>query len=187
MKLSRALFGILLIFMADQISKWWIVESVIKPEVMPGDANVSPMPFIQWLISVQDQMPFGRIEIFPFFNLVMVWNKGISFGLFNDHGDYGPLLLTLMAGAIAVGFFIWLLRCKSALTAMALVGIIGGAIGNMVDRIRFGAVADFLDVHAFGWHWPAFNIADSTISIGIALLLLDSLFFEHRKKASVKP
>lgn len=182
MKLTRAALIILLIFVADQVSKWWIVEAVIKPRTLPPEANASAMPFLQWLISAQDQMPFARIEILPFFNIVMVWNKGISFGLFNDHGDYGPLLLTIMAGVIAVVFSIWLTRSKNPFTSLSLALIIGGALGNMLDRIRFGAVADFLDFHIFGAHWPSFNIADSAITVGIAILLIHSLFFDKKPK-----
>jgi signal peptidase II len=83
---------------------------------------------------------------------------------------------------IAIGFFIWLLRCQRWQTALALVLVIGGAVGNIIDRVRFGAVADFLDFHAFGWHFPAFNLADSAITVGIAFLLIDSLFFEPKQK-----
>ena len=182
MKLSRALFGILLIFIADQVSKWWVVEGMIKPENMPADADVSAMPFIQWIITAQEQLPFTKIDVLPFFNIVMVWNKGISFGMLTNHHAYGPYILTALSGVIAVGFFIWLLRCRRVMTALSLVMIIGGALGNMLDRLRFGAVADFLDFHAFGWHFPAFNLADSAITVGIALLLIDSLFYDPKHK-----
>lgn len=181
----KFLFAILIVFVADQLSKWWIVETVIKPHLYPLDHDVSAMPFLLWLGSAGPQLPFARLEVFPFFNIVMVWNKGISFGLFNQAGDYGPLILTLVSGAIALAFLVWLMRCSRLGTALALILIIGGAVGNIVDRLRFGAVVDFLDFHLFGWHWPAFNIADSAITIGIALLLIDSLFFEPKEKKAV--
>lgn len=189
MKLSRALFGIVFIFIIDQITKWWIIESVIKPDILPATADASMMPFFEWLLRTQDQMPFARIDILPFFNIVMVWNKGISFGLFTQHGDTGPLLLSAFSAIVAAGLFIWLLRAPRMLTALALVLVIGGALGNILDRLRFGAVADFLDIHAFGWHWPAFNMADSCITIGIAMLLIDGLFFDktHSKKEKEAP
>lgn len=182
MKMSRAALIVLFIFIADQISKWWVVESIIKPLTMGRDAVSSPMPFLQWLTTTQDQMQFARVEILPFFNLVMVWNKGISFGIFNGHSEYGAILLTLMAGVIAVAFSFWLARSKNPVTSLSLTLIIGGALGNMVDRIRFGAVADFLDFHLFGAHWPSFNIADSAITVGIAILLVHSLFFDKNTK-----
>lgn len=178
----KFLFAILIVFIADQVSKWWIVETLIKPHLYPLDHDVSAMPFLLWLTSAGAQLPFTRIEVLPFFNIVMVWNQGISFGLFNQAGDYGPLILTLISGGIALAFLVWLMRCARLGTALALILIIGGAVGNIVDRLRFGAVVDFLDFHVLGWHWPAFNVADSAITIGIALLLVDSLFFEPKEK-----
>jgi signal peptidase II len=173
---------IALIFIADQISKWWVIEHIIKSRVLPERMDASGMPFLQWLTTAQGQLPYVQIDLLPFFNLVMVWNKGISFGLFNDHSTYGPLLLIILACIIVAVFCVWLRRTTSALTAAGLVLIIGGALGNMLDRVRFGAVADFLDFHLFGYHWPAFNIADSAICIGIAMLLIYSLFFETKTK-----
>ncbi len=115
-------------------------------------------------------------EVTGFFNLVMVWNRGVSFGMFGGLGEIGPWILSALATAIAIGLSVWLWRADTRLIGTALGLIIGGAIGNVIDRIRFGAVVDFLDVHAFGYHWPAFNIADSAITIGVGLLLIDSLF-----------
>ncbi len=176
--------AIFLIFFSDQVSKWWVVEHVVKSRVLPERADASGMPFLQWLLTAQDRMPYTQIDILPFFNLVMVWNKGISFGLFNGDTTYGPLLLLTLATGIVVAFIVWLHRTNSPLTACGLIFIIGGALGNMLDRVRFGAVADFLDFHVAGWHWPAFNIADSTICIGIAMLLIHSLFFEPKPHPS---
>ncbi len=113
----------------------------------------------------------GQITILPFFNLVEVWNKGISFGMFNDL-SYGQWLLSGMAMIITLVLLRWLSRTDDRLTAAALCLIIGGAVGNTIDRMRFGAVADYLDFHAYGYHWPAFNLTDSAIFIGVILLLL---------------
>lgn len=183
MRLS-ALISILVIFAADQISKWWIIELVLKPVVLPTSADASAMPFFQWLTTIQAPLPFVKIEVLPFFNTVMVWNKGISFGMFGDHGPYGPVILMMIAAAIIAGFLIWLSRSTHPLTSAGIVMIVGGAIGNLLDRVRFGAVADFLDFHVAGLHWPAFNVADSTICIGIAMLLIHGLFFDNKKPAN---
>lgn len=139
-----------LAFVLDQISKYWILEHVMAPP--------------------------RAIEVTPFFNLVLAWNKGVSFGMFNDHSDYGPILLTILALAISAALLVWMYRADDRLTVMALGLIVGGALGNVIDRVRFGAVTDFLDVHAFGYHWPAFNVADSAVCVGAAILIGSSLF-----------
>ncbi len=82
----------------------------------------------------------------------------------------------MLSVAIAIGLVVWMRKSTSALVTLALGGIIGGALGNVIDRVRWGAVADFLDVHVMGYHWPAFNVADSAISVGAVLLVLDALF-----------
>ncbi len=119
------------------------------------------------------------IEVLPFFNLVMVWNPGISFGMLQGvpHGQY---LLSALAIVISLFLLNWMRKAEHPLQIIALSLIIGGALGNVVDRILYGAVADFFDFHAFGYHWPAFNIADSTIVIGTALLMIYLLFYEEK-------
>lgn len=131
---------------------------------------------------VMGRIETGHVTVAPFFNLVLVWNKGISFGLFNAHSDFGPYLLIALSLVISVFFAVWLLRADNRPLYISISIIIGGAIGNVIDRLRFGAVVDFLDFHAFGWHWPAFNIADSAICVGIAFIVLDGLFFEPRRR-----
>lgn len=121
------------------------------------------------------------IEVTPFFNLVLAWNRGVSFGMFGHESDLGPILLTLLALAISAALLVWMYRAEDRLTVVALGLIVGGAIGNVIDRIRFGAVTDFLDFHAFGYHWPAFNAADSAICIGAAILIGSSLFRREEK------
>ena len=91
------LLSVLLILAADQISKWWVVEHIVKLRVMPDRSDVSAMPFLQWLTTAQQKMPYTQIDILPFFNLVMVWNKGISFGIFNNTAAHGPYLLTALS------------------------------------------------------------------------------------------
>jgi signal peptidase II len=127
---------------------------------------------------------FTGERVTPFFNLVLTYNRGMSFGLFNTaaEGDAGlnALIFSLAAAAIVAGLIFWLSRITSPLLAIAIGLIIGGAIGNVVDRIRLGAVVDFLDFHIGVWHWPAFNLADSAICVGVAAMLLDGLLL-HRE------
>jgi signal peptidase II len=132
-------------------------------------------------LDLMQQNPAG-IVVAPFFNLVMVWNTGVSFGLFQEDSDFRSWTLIAVACGVLVWLALWLWRCQSGLVALGLGIIIGGAIGNIIDRYRFGAVFDFLDFHAFGWHWPAFNLADSAIVVGVGLLLLDG--FRPRETTS---
>lgn len=128
-----------------------------------------------WLLGVMAARPEG-IVLAPFFNLVMVWNRGISFGLFRSDDPAQAWLLVGLSAAVVLVLVVWLTRVRAALPATGIGLVIGGAVGNIIDRLRFGAVADFFDAHAFGWHWPAFNLADSAIVAGVGLLLLDALF-----------
>ncbi len=114
-------------------------------------------------------------DILPFFNLVIVHNTGISFGMFAHMQAWVPLVLTLSTALIVVFLFIWLLYATEKPVIFALAFIIGGAIGNIIDRVRLGSVTDFLDFHWDIYHWPAFNIADSAIFIGVVLLVLISI------------
>ena len=118
-------------------------------------------------------------NITSFFNVVLIYNRGMSFGLFNGAGGLHALLFSLVAAAIVTVLIYWLSRVETPLLAVAIGLIIGGAIGNVVDRIRLGAVVDFLDFHAGSWHWPAFNVADSAICIGVAVMLLDGLLLRR--------
>lgn len=157
--------------LADQLSKWWIVEKLMRPEGVEGTPFFSPYV----------------IEVTPFFNIVMAWNRGVSFGMFNNHGDYNPVLLSALSLAIVVGLLMWLRKAEGPRQAATLGLIIGGALGNVIDRARFGAVADFLDFHLAGHHWPAFNIADSGIVVGAALLLVDALFGQRDSHKNSSP
>lgn len=145
-----------LVIVLDQLSKWWILTDVMNPPRV--------------------------IEVLPFANVVLVWNRGVSFGLFNTASDYGPWILSGLAIAISIVLLIWLWRGTERIVGLGIGLILGGAIGNVVDRLIHGAVVDFVDLHAGGAHWPAFNVADSAITVGALLLVLDSLF--HRDKSS---
>ena len=182
LKIQYALAITALIFIADQVSKWFIVEQVIKPLALPDRTDPSAMPFIAWLLHARERMPFAEDQITSFFSIVMVWNKGVSFGIFNNHGANGPILLSILAVAIVTMFMVWMARTTSGLVRLSIAMIVGGALGNVVDRVRFGAVVDFLDIHIGDLHWPAFNLGDSTIVLGIAMLLVHSLFFDTQKK-----
>ena len=120
-----------------------------------------------------------QIKIFDFFNLVYVWNRGVSFGMFNQL-RYSQIIFSLIQSTILVILFVWLSRNDKLHFTYALGLIIGGALGNLVDRIKNGAVADFLDFHIASYHWPAFNLADSFVFIGVMILIFDDLVF--RKK-----
>ena len=121
--------------------------------------------------------PPRRIEVMPFLNFVPVWNPGISFGILADAGGLVPSLLTVLAVAVAA----WLFWKAPHFRRFARLGaglIAGGAIGNAIDRVRFGKVVDFIDVYVQTWHWPAFNIADAAITLGAGCWIA-SLFFER--------
>ena len=117
------------------------------------------------------------IEVTSFFNLVLVWNTGVSFGMLQGFGDVGRWGLVALAVIVGIGLVIWLWRETRLVPRLALSLVLAGAIGNVIDRTRFGAVIDFLDFHAMGYHWPAFNIADAAIVVGAGLLLFEGLFF----------
>lgn len=147
-----------LAFVVDQFSKWQTAVFFVNEE--------SPK------------------AITSFFNLVEAWNTGVSFSLFDDGGVWGAVALSIFALLVVVFLLSWLRHETSPLVQAALGLIIGGALGNVVDRLRFGAVYDFLDFHYRGWHWPAFNAADSFICIGAFLIIVHSLV--NHKKTSLK-
>ena len=132
-----------------------------------------------WLIFVTDLGARGVVELFPFLDLVLTWNTGISYGLFPQEGPLGQWALLALKAIAAILLWIWLARATSRLTAVALGLIIGGAIGNAIDRIAYGAVADFVLLHvttgSFDFKWYVFNIADVAIVAGVAGLLYETL------------
>lgn len=130
----------------------------------------------KWLILNVVMAPPRTIEIAPFFNLTLGFNTGVSFGMFRDLFVERPLLLAGIAVVIAAGLLVWAVRTAKRIETFALGLIAGGAVGNVVDRVRHGAVTDFLDFHVRDWHWPAFNMADVMITIGVVLLITGSLW-----------
>ena len=146
-------FGLLaasLVLVADQASKWWVLEVLRLPDL-------------------------GTVEVLPVLNLTMVWNQGVTFGLFHQTGAAGPWILTAVALAVVAALGVWLWRAETRLVAFSLGAIAGGAVGNVIDRLRFGAVVDFLHAHAGGWSWYVFNVADAAIVCGVVALVLDGL------------
>lgn len=141
------LFGVLV---ADQLSKWWI-------------------------LSCFDLPTRGSVAITPFLNFTMVWNHAVTFGMLGGLGKAGPVVFCTIA-LVAVAALVWqITRTRRTVLAIAMGAIAGGAVGNVIDRLRFGAVVDFIHAHAFGWSWYVFNVADSAIVCGVAVWLVDSL------------
>jgi signal peptidase II len=143
------LSGLIIIF--DQLTKFWIVSA----------------------------LKLGQsIELTSFFNLVFVYNPGAAFSFLSDAGGWQRWFFVVLALAVSgwLTLLIWQ-HASERLLPLAAAMILGGALGNVIDRVRFGAVVDFLDVHAAGWHWPAFNVADSAISVGVVLLIVQQLFY----------
>lgn len=128
-----------------------------------------------WVLYGLDLPSLGRVDLLPVLSLTMVWNQGVTFGLLRGAGPAGPLLLTAVALVVVAALGVWLRRAETRLTAIALGAIAGGAIGNVADRLRFGAVVDFIHAHAGGWSWYVFNVADAAIVCGVAALVLDGL------------
>lgn len=142
---------------ADRLSKWWLLEQ----------------------FGIMTRPP---VRLTPFFNLVMVWNPGISFGLLSGNPGWQRFALVAFALIVSAALLIWLIRARSRLVICGLGLVAGGALSNAWDRVSYGAVADFFDFHAAGYHWYAFNVADAAITIGAGLLLLDSLFGDQGRR-----
>lgn len=130
----------------------------------------------KWLILNVVMQPPRLIELTPFFNLTLGFNTGVSFGMFRDVFLDHPLLLAGFKAVIAAGLLVWAMRTDNSLETFALGLIAGGAVGNVLDRVRHGAVTDFLDFHVGGWHWYTFNMADVAITVGAALLIAGVLW-----------
>jgi len=154
----HARFGLILailVAVSDQTSKWWIVDVVMQPPKF--------------------------IPVTDFFNLVLAYNRGVSFGMLNMQSEIGPWILAAVSLAITFGLLVWMWRANKKLTVVALSLIIGGAVGNVIDRLIYGAVVDFLDFHLAGYHWPAFNFADTAITCGAVAIICDSFFSTHQE------
>ncbi|MBH9969334.1 MULTISPECIES: signal peptidase II [Commensalibacter] len=140
-----------LIFLLDQISKYCILNIVNLPQK-------------------------GSVPVIPFFNFTMVWNRAITFGMLGQFGSWGSVIFSVSAFVIAASLFIWMIRARKIWVIMSLGAIVGGALGNILDRLRFGAVVDFIHFHVAGWSWYVFNVADSAIVCGVIILLMDAFF-----------
>lgn len=168
-----------LVVFLDQISKWAVTEHLIRPLARGVPHESAGFP--EWYATGPSPLPFTSLELTSFFNIVMVWNTGVSFGMMGGMGKLAPLFLILVASAVTFLFTMWLIEAKTRLQRFCHALVIGGALGNIIDRARFGAVIDFLDFHIQGYHWPAFNIADSAVVTGVGLLM-GSLAFASRDR-----
>jgi lipoprotein signal peptidase len=152
----------LAVLAADQASKAWVLQHVDLPNV-------------------------GSIAVLPFLSFTMVWNHGVTFGLLNNFGALGSFVLAAVALAVVAVLFLWLRRAETAPVAIAIGAIAGGAVGNVIDRLRFGAVVDFIHAHAWGYSWYVFNVADAAIVCGVATLLLDGMIRREPKPSRPGP
>lgn len=149
-----------LIFVIDQISKWVVTHP----------------------LALRDR---GAIELLSFFDLKWVENYGVSMGFLTAESEMGRWLLVAMTTAIAIGVAVWLWREHSRMDTIALGLVLGGALGNILDRVRFGHVVDFADLHFGDWHpFLVFNVADAAITIGVLLLVLRALFMREGRAPS---
>lgn len=152
--MNRRLAGLAMamgVFAADQASKYWILNGLRLPDR-------------------------GMVEILPVLNFVMVWNHGITFGMFSNPSLLAGTILALIALAVVAGLIAWLWRVERLTTTLAIGAITGGATGNVLDRVRHGAVVDFIEAHIGPYSWYVFNVADAAIVCGVGVLLLESLF-----------
>jgi len=157
------LLAAVIVLTADQASKWWV-------------------------LNVLDLQGLRQVVLLPVLNLTMVWNRGVTFGLLNGFGSWGHVVLAVIALAVVAALCVWLLRAQTPLTAVAIGAVAGGAIGNVIDRLRFGAVVDFIHAHVMTpWgdlSWYVFNVADAAIVCGVGALIIESLGSGRRQSRS---
>ncbi len=154
------------VVLLDQWTKWLVIAE----------------PRFNALGCLDRMEPCGQIVLPGPLDLTMLWNRGMSYGLFQSEG-IGRWILAAIMLAIAVGFFVWLLRAEGRWLRLALALVIGGAFGNLIDRVRFGAVVDFIDANGLYFPW-VFNVADAAISVGAVLLFVDQFLLSRPKQAS---
>ncbi len=149
--MSRLLWLSLVVVVLDQLSKYWVVASFAEYEVL---------------------------TVWPVFNLTLVYNTGAAFSFLSDAGGWQRWFFITIAVVVSAILMVWLTRLQAheRLTALGLAFVIGGAVGNLIDRIVLGKVVDFLQWHWQDWYWPSFNLADSAITLGVVLLLVDGVF-----------
>ena len=123
-------------------------------------------------------------EIFSWLNMTLAHNYGAAFSFLNNAGGWQRWFFVVLASGVSLILLVWLLRLPRHewRTGLSLALIIGGAVGNLIDRIQLGYVVDFIDVYFRDWHYPAFNVADSAITVGVVLLLLDSVLQAFKRK-----
>lgn len=131
--------------------------------------------------------PAAHIDVTPFFDFVMVWNRGVSYGLFQAGSPTGTLLLTAFSLIAVIALSWWLARADRRILALGLGLVIGGALGNLIDRVIYGAVADFFHFHAFGRDWYVFNVADAAITVGVVALLWDGFVRPETRNSDREP
>jgi signal peptidase II len=131
---------------------------------------------------------YRPLEVFPWLNITLAHNYGAAFSFLSNAGGWQRWFFVVLASAVSLVLLVWLLRLprREWVTGLSLSLVLGGAVGNLVDRIRLGYVVDFVDVHAGGWHYPAFNVADSAITCGVILLLTDALVLSRRRKHRIE-
>jgi signal peptidase II len=160
-KMFKYFAVILAIILLDQVSKGTLIALIT--------GRVPPMAPAWELVPV----PYLMAHVTNFINVVFTWNPGTSFSLFRALGESAPIIIIFVT-AFVIGFILYyLIRRADSFERMPLAFIAGGALGNLIDRVRFGAVVDFLDFHIGGAHWPAFNVADAFICVGVALYILN--------------
>lgn len=163
-------FMVPVIVILDQWSKWAILNE----------------PTFNAIGCLDRSQRCGQVDVTPFFDLTMVWNRGISFGIGQSEGIM-RWILVILTTAIAIGFSIWLYRATRRFTGLALALVIGGAFGNVIDRVRFGAVVDFLDfsglLRPYFFNY-VFNVADAAISVGAVLLFADQFLMSRQEKSA---
>lgn len=143
----------------------------------------------KWLVEIHLPRGVSQPVIDGFFNLVHVQNSGVAFGLFAEQGAARSWVLALLGlvALSAVAAYFWITPRGDLLLLTALALVAGGAVGNLIDRIAAGGVTDFLDVYVGSYHWPAFNVADSAITVGIGLMIFDAVSPGRRRQAAASP
>lgn len=154
--------------------------------------QLSKLLIVNWFgFSFWDDRFLVNLSVFPsdkvadFLNLVLVGNQGVSFSLFSSPDELRRWIILGLTSLVILVLFIWFLRSKKATLIAGLSLVIGGAIGNIIDRVRLDAVIDFIDFHMMGWHWPAFNLADSFIFVGVIFLIWDSFSGSSANEAAL--
>jgi signal peptidase II len=175
---SEIVFSETLVDQSRMPYSWmWLILSAL---IIWGDVVTKQMATEQLTL-------YRPVEILSWLNMTLAHNYGAAFSFLSDAGGWQRWFFTILASVVSVILIVWVLRLprREWLTGMGLGLVIGGAIGNLIDRIQLGYVVDFIDVHNAAWHFPAFNLADSAISVGVAFLLFESLreFRRERSKA----